>query len=240
MYEYERNHAQIAKDGIQESELEDKVRHVGKSILSGGRTTGFEGLTQEMRQAFREGLKTASPESQELLRQWKRKAKYRIAPGKRSRYRVSNGVITLGRNADASTVAHELFHWVDGGGHISSQLFEPLMQDYVALKMASEGSVKEYLIEHFPEMFEMRGKAIVMRPEYRGISDILNGLSGGTESYGFGHDEEYWSKPGNLEAEVWAEFGMHQYENIEIALEMFQTLFPNLYKSAIIKLKELK
>lgn len=78
-----------------------------------------------------------------------------------------------------------------------------------------------------------------MRPEYRGIADILNGMSGGEVYYGFGHTRRYWKGTRALESEAWAQFGRHQYENIPEVLKMFQELFPNFYKSAMIALKEM-
>ena len=72
---------------------------------------------------------------------------------------------------------------------------------------------------------------------YRGIADILNGLSGGKESYGFKHSVGYWSTLGALEAEAWAQFGRVQYENHPEVLKMFSELFPNFNESAILTLK---
>ena len=76
-----------------------------------------------------------------------------------------------------------------------------------------------------------------MGEAYRGIADILNGLSGGKESYGFKHSAGYWATPGALEAEAWAQFGRIQYENNPEVLKMLSELFPNFNGSAILALK---
>ena len=73
---------------------------------------------------------------------------------------------------------------------------------------------------------------------YRGIADILNGLSGGEVYYGYGHSKKYWSRAGALEAEAWAQFGRISYENKTEVIELLNMLFPNFNRSAIIALKE--
>ncbi|MDE6588939.1 MAG: hypothetical protein K2K53_01055 [Oscillospiraceae bacterium] len=76
-----------------------------------------------------------------------------------------------------------------------------------------------------------------MGEAYRGIADILNGLSGGKVYYGYGHSEKYWSSQGALEAEAWAQFGRIQFENDEDVLEMLRKIFPNFSECATIALK---
>lgn len=74
---------------------------------------------------------------------------------------------------------------------------------------------------------------------YRGIADILNGMSGGKEWYGFGHSKKYWKTPGNLEAEAWAQFGRTYYNNDPDVKKMFEDIFPNLSTHAMMALKGL-
>ena len=78
-----------------------------------------------------------------------------------------------------------------------------------------------------------------MGEKYRGISDILNGLSGGKIYYGYGHKEKDWLIPGALESESWAQFGRILYENNDAVIELMNELFPNFFNSAIIALKGL-
>ena len=168
-------------------------------------------------------------------------ADYQLSSGKRSYYRGMSNVVEISRDAEASTLAHELFHQLDADRRISSTLMEGLIQDYVALSVQSGGDIKGYLVKKYPEAFivhPITGEARFIE-QYRGISDILNGLSGGKIEYGYGHSPEYWSRPGRLEAETWAQFGRIQYENCIDVLKMFSEVFPNLAASAMLKLKEL-
>lgn len=80
---------------------------------------------------------------------------------------------------------------------------------------------------------------IALNNPYRGIADILNGMSGGKEWYGFGHSKKYWKTPGNLEAEAWAQFGRTYYNNDPDVKKMFEDIFPNLSTHAMMALKGL-
>ena len=226
---------------VQESDLGDAVRRAGKSVLSGGKVVGFDGLPKDFQQVFRDGLTNAAPETRKILERMYRKTDYMLVSSKRSYYRQLGDVVGLGRHAVPSTLAHELFHKIDAGGKISLGLSEALMKDYIALNVASGGDVKAYLLRLYPEVFEIRGLAgqKVLRNEYRGISDILNGLSDGEIRYGYGHSPAYWKRQGALEAEAWAQFGAVQYENNSEALKIFSTLFSNFNESATLTLKGL-
>lgn len=225
----------------QEGDLGGAVRRAGKSLLSGGKVVSFDGLSKDFQQSFKEGLVKATPEVRKILEQVYHETDYILVSGKRSYYRRFGNVVGLGTNAAPSTLAHELFHKIDAGGKISMGLSDALMKDYVALNVASGGDVKAYLLRLYPEAFEIRGLAgqKVLRNEYRGISDILNGLSNGKIRYGYGHSPAYWELQGALEAEAWAQFGAIQYENNPEVLKMFSTLFSNFDESATLTLKGL-
>ena len=68
-----------------------------------------------------------------------------------------------------------------------------------------------------------------------GKADIQSNL----QWYGFGHDAEYWSDVGTLEAEAWAQFGRTYYNNDPDVQEMFEGIFPNLSTHAMMALKGL-
>ena len=140
-----------------------------------------------------------------------------------------------------SILAHELFHRADAGHKISSRLGAGLIQDSVALNVTSGMDIKGYLIQKYPEAFEYSPtyQIKVLKDEYRGIADILNGLADGKINHGYGHKKAYWKEPWKLEAETWSRFGRIQYENDGEVLKMFSELFPNLLKDAMIALKEL-
>ena len=107
---------------------------------------------------------------------------------------------------------------------------------------ASGGNIKRYLVSVYPNAFEtspVTGK-LKFKKEYRGISDILNGLSKGAEHYGYGHPTKYWQTPGALEKESFAQFGRIQFDNDRDVMKMFETLFPDFEKDAILALKGVK
>ena len=226
-----------------EAEYPNELAHVGKAVLNLGRKVGFYDLPLEFRRSFRSGLNSAAPEAGALLRSLYRQTEYVVSVGTGSWYNQQEtpGTITLGRRAVPSTLAHELFHRADAGYKISSRLGAGLIQDYVALQVTSDMDIKGYLIQKYPEAFEYSPtyQIKVLKEEYRGIADILNGLADGKINYGYGHKEAYWKEPWKLEAEAWAQFGRIQYENDGEVLKMFSELFPNLLKDAMIALKEL-
>lgn len=145
----------------------------------------------------------------------------------------------IGRHAAPSTLAHELFHKLDAGGKMSAGLSEALMKDYVALNVASGGDVKGYLIQRYAAAFSRMSKndEPVMGEAYRGIADILNGLSGGKIAYGYGHLSKYWANPGSLESEAWAQFGRVLYENNTETMKMLVEVFPSFAEGAILALR---
>lgn len=228
---------------VAESDIGDVVRRTAKSITQRQKVVAFTGLPKEMQRSFRAGLAGAAPEAKEVLRSIYRKTDYALVDGNRSYYSggILRNIVQIGEKASSSTIAHELFHKLDEGHKISRTLSEALVKDYVALNVRSGGDIRQYLLRSFPEVFTANSKTgyPVMGEEYRGVADILNGLSGGKETYGFKHSKEYWRNPGALEAEAWAQFGRIQFENNQKALELFQKLFPNLNQDAIIALKGL-
>lgn len=227
---------------LNESDTKDFARRTAKSLLQNGKVVGFSGLPKEMRQQFRESLAKATPEAKKALRRVYAKADYILGNEKRSYYSGGflQNVIHIGANASPSTIAHELFHKLDTNHKISQTFTESLSKDYAVLNALSGGNIKEYLAKKYPEAFRMSRRGIViMKEEYRGIADILNGFSRGKIYYGFGHSEKYWMDAGALEAEAWTQFGRIQFCNHSDVLKLFSDIFPNFEKRAIIALKEL-
>ena len=150
----------------------------------------------------------------------------------------SRNTITVGKNASSGTLAHELFHELDNGGKISSGLSVAIAQDMAALTVKSGGDIMAYLKQYYPDALRTKQSGIVVLKEpYRGIADILNGMADGKITYGFGHKREYWANPGMLEAEAWAQFGRVYFDNAPDVKKMFEDLFPNLSRHAMIALK---
>ena len=228
---------------VRKSDIGDATRRTVKGIVEGQTVVGFNKLPKEMQQSFRDGLAKATPEAKTVLRKIYRKTDYTLVDGRRSYYSdgILKNIVCIGENAGPSTLAHELFHKLDEGFKISKTLAKSLKKDYKALNAISNGNVKSYLLRVHPEIFSRTSKLgePLMGEKYRGISDILNGLSGGKIYYGYGHKEKDWLIPGALESESWAQFGRILYENNDAVIELMNELFPNFFNSAIIALKGL-
>ena len=79
-----------------------------------------------------------------------------------------------------------------------------------------------------------------VKEKYRGISDIFSGLTRNAIYLGYGHDNEYWDENElNIAHEAWAQYGRITYTNDKEVIEMLEYLFPNFYRYAIMKIKNL-
>ena len=149
----EKEKGNISPDGeisISESEIGDIFRRAVKGFSAGGKVVGFTGLPQEYQTSFLTGLDSADPEVRSVLMQVYDRVDYAMKQDTdRSYYRrgIGQNIIYLGKKATASTIAHELFHWIDKDRQISQSLLSGLTQDFIALNVASGGDIKEYLIE---------------------------------------------------------------------------------------------
>ena len=232
------------KQGIEEeSDVSDTARRAAKSMVTGKKVVSFSGLPDQLRKDFRAGLNTAAPEVSKVLRKTYRNVDYALDRNRgssRSESIFSRNTITIGKNASAGTLAHELFHELDSGHTISSALSEAIIQDQVALTVKSGGDIMAYLKQYYPDALRTkRSGIVVLKKPYRGIADVLNGMAGGKINYGFGHGIEYWKNPGMLEAEAWAQFGRIYFDNDPAVKKMFAELFPALNRHAMMSLKGL-
>ena len=141
--------------------------------------------------------------------------------------------VRLARSATPSTVAHELFHKVYYEEHIdtSGLLDTCLSSDYERLKKLSETSgqtLEDMLYLKYPEAFIRKGK---MKESYRGVSDIINGMTGGKVWLGYGRKNKgYWSQSGRLQKEAFAQYGRFYFEENQNVLRMITELFPDTTK----------
>lgn len=155
-----------------------------------------------------------------------------------------NGEIYLSPNATLSTVAHELFHNIDYRYGISKSgyLTQAIKSDFQRLQNIAEGygnSIENLLYSKYKNAFVKGNKILILKEEYRGISDILNGMSGGKINLGYRHPNEYWKKDLNLEKETWSQFGRTLYNENEEAVDMLKYICPKTYNKIIDKIKEL-
>ena len=148
-----------------ESDIPNGIRRAAKSVRTLKKVVAFDDLPDIMKKEFRDGLRDATPEARKALRQIYRKTDYIIGNTDRSYYSPNffNWTVTLGTNADASILAHELFHKMDHRGKISKPMLKPLEGDFAALEKMSGGDIEKYLLNQFPHLFfrkKTNGKAI--------------------------------------------------------------------------------
>lgn len=119
-------------------------------------------------------------------------------------------------------------------------LKESIQKDYQYLQSFSSGygtDIKNMLYLKYKEAFTEGRNGIKLRPEYRGISDILNGMSDGEINLGYIHSKEYWKRDKALEAETWAQFGRILYDQNEEVMDMLKFVCPNTYEEVMNALK---
>ena len=150
----------------------------------------------------------------------------------------------LSKDAPTGTIAHELFHEIDDNYSLirDGMLKQAVQQDYRRLQNLAKGygkSIEEMLYLKYKEAFIEIDGYLELKGEYRGISDILDGMSDGQVSLGYGHDGEYWKKEGKLEAETFAQFGRCFYEDDADVLSMLKDIFPKCNNEIMETLKGL-
>lgn len=184
---------------------------------------------------FNKGLKKISNENlRKLLEDSQSRTKFDKSKRRSSYYSSKDNTIYLTDNAKASTIAHELFHEIDYNYGITSTgiLTESIENDYLRLKNISIGygkEIKEMLEYKYSNIFYKNdfGKNVVYE-EYRGISDIIHGMTNGKVDLGYGHRQKgYWERDRILDKETWAQYGRIFYENNNEVLKMLEEIFPN-------------
>lgn len=169
----------------------------------------------------------------QLLQQSYRRTKVKRSDKRRSYFSRKENTVYLAKNADKSTLAHELFHEIDNTYGItdSGALSAELQKDYERLHKISRGkSIEDMLYSRYPDMFDENSKHLSVKNKYRGISDILNGLSGGNIKLGYGHSRKYWEKEKALEKETWAQYGRMYYSENDKTLKILREILPDTTK----------
>jgi SPP1 gp7 family putative phage head morphogenesis protein len=163
---------------------------------------------------------------------------------KNSYYR--KGEIYLTGAASPSTIAHELFHKLDHDYGISESghLTQSIRNDYQRLKNMAEGyggTVEDLLYSKYPEMFEKAEAGnFLLKEKYRGISDILGGMSKNEVHLGYVHKDVYWERPYMPERETWAQFGRMLYQGDEAVIETLEYICPETYAKLVQKFAEVR
>ena len=208
-------------------EEETYESEMGRRLVN--RITGIS----KQKKIFNEGLKTASNEDvKTLLKQSLGRTEIARSSGRKSYYSAKEKKVYLSKDAKSDTIAHELFHEIDDTYALveNGMLKNSVQQDYRRLQNQAKGygkSIEEMLYLEYPEAFEVSKYGIKFKEEYRGISDILNGMSNGDILMGYSHKTDYWKKSGRLEKESWAQYGRMFYTDGK-ALEVAKKIFPEM------------
>lgn len=221
---------------------EDKRRYRGKAIewrkvLKKLTDKNFSLLLKGMdntikersKEFYRSLLNVEDDDIYQLLQQSYKRVQFKASKKRRSYFSQKDGVVYLVEKADQSTIAHELFHEIDRSYGItkSGMLKKELSSDYARLQSMSDGKfIQDVLYSKYPDMFDESVEGFVVKQEYRGISDIIHGLTGGKVNLGYRHSMEYWRIPGNLQKEAWAQYGRMYYSGDERVLSVLMELLP--------------
>lgn len=190
-------------------------------------------IEERSREFYRSLLNVENEDMYQLLQQSYKRVKIEPSGKRRSYFSRKDKTIYLARNIDKTTIAHELFHEIDNTYGITDNgaLKTELIKDYEHLKKISRGkSIADMIYYRHPEIFDKSYVELIVKSEYRGISDILSGLTEGNMDLGYYHSKEYWKNPGALQRETWAQYGRMYYSEDEKVLKILQELFPDTTK----------
>ena len=211
-------------------EWEKAEKYVSDQIDLGQVFKRGGGETKRQAKEFYQSLRDVEYDDiNQLLHQAYGRVKFKPSGGRRSYFKRGDGAIYLARNAGRDTVAHELFHEIDRTYGITDNgmLREEISRDYHRLRrMSGRKSIQDMLYSKYPDMFVESMEGFVVKPEYRGISDIIHGMTQGQVNLGYRHSVEYWKKPGSLQRETWAQYGRMYYSGNEKVLNVLKDLFP--------------
>lgn len=175
-----------------------------------------------------------NPDLHKLLTGAKERVTFAKSYERGSKYQGSSNMVYLSSDATGDVIAHELFHEIDNTYRItqSSMISESIQEDYMILVAEAKKhgkTITEMVYSEYTQAFNSKYKRPILTEEYRAISDILNGMSGGQIKLGFQHSDSYWEKSQKLEKEVWAQFGRMLYQENEDVLKMAEKLFPKVF-----------
>lgn len=117
-----------------------------------------------------------------------------------------------------------------------------IQKDYQRLRNVARGygnSIEDMLYSRYQDAFADSKRGIKFKSEYRGISDIINGMSQGRIKTGFYHSVEYWKRENALEKETWAQFGRILFEQNEKVMDILSELLPETMAEVLRILKEM-
>ena len=163
-----------------------------------------------------------------LLKSALNDTKINKSPSRKNYFSPKENAVYLSRSSTPSTIAHELFHKIDHKNYISKEkmLNKSIDKDYRSLLKNAESaglSIEDMLYSKYAKAFEKRGK---LKEDYRGVSDIINGMTDGKVNLGYFHKTEYWQRSGTLQKETFAQYGRFFYDENSDVMQMVNEIFP--------------
>lgn len=203
------------------------------------------GSTQKKVQTFSEKLDAIQNiDVKILLEQSMKRVGFEVSARRASYF--SKGKVYLAKKDSLDAIAHELFHEIDSSYCLSQNGFitDSLKADYKKLENLEKiyrKQLVEVLKSKYPEaFFRNQSGELKVYEKYRGISDILHGMTDGRINLGYGHYRRgYWKKPFALEKETFAQYGRMLYNQDENVLKMAEEIFPETNKEIMGRLKRM-
>ena len=163
-----------------------------------------------------------------VLKRANRNVDYSKSHRRNSYFNKDKNTVYLDKSATPSAIAHELFHKIDHDNNISlgGMLDKCISNDYEQLIKSAKNtgqSLEDMLYLKYPKAFEEKGRVKV---EYRGISDIISGMTGDKINLGFHHNADYWKKPFKLQKETFAQYGRMYFEDNDDVIKMLREILP--------------
>jgi len=201
----------------------------------------YSELPAEYRSNFERGLAGSHDIVKKVVEEVRDNVNYVISDELRSYYRNFGDYVKINLEKPPSTMAHELFHKYDAENKITQNgIFnKALDRDFAALKKVSNGDIKQYLFDKYPDAFTINviTNVITIKPKYRGISDIISGITNDDINLGFHHKKAYWEvDPNRKIKEAFAQTGRIYYDNDPDVIAMFNELFPSFSHNVLVKL----
>lgn len=224
-----------------DSDICGSIKRTVKSAIKGEKVVSYDELPEAIRNNFEIGLKNSTTEARLAIKHELDTLDVCVNDNSKARFFSDVDLVQIRSDDEADTLAHEIFHRIDKKHKINKKndLLSPLKNDWDALQIKAQGDVVTYLVSEYPTAFTVKNSGkVVLRKEYRGISDIISGLTDDKVNLGYHHNAKYWGKKNALQKEAWAQFGRVMYSNDPDVLKMFENLFTSFNESAIIALKD--
>ena len=239
--DFKKKYLKATENSVDEIDIGNSVKHAVKSVITGGKVVSYDELPEKIRNNFEIGLKNSTTEARLAIKHELDNLDVCVNDNSKARFFSDVDLVQIRSDDDADTLAHEIFHRIDKKHKVNKKndLLSPLKNDWDALQTKAQGDVVTYLVSEYPTAFTVKNSGkVVLRKEYRGISDIISGLSNNVIKLGYRHNNDYWAKKDALKKEAWAQFGRIMYSNNPDVQKMFENIFTSFNESAIIALKD--